>query len=154
MRAGRGSGDKAPGAPMAIGPGFSALEVLIAASVIALALLAIASMFPTGYQDIHLGGGLAIGTELAQRKIEELRNQTFTALAGLHTSATPPDSPASISESGITVPEVSAYSFTRKAWVNVTGTAPYRTSKITVIVSWNEGLLGGREVQLESRIAE
>lgn len=134
--------------------GFSALEVLVAATVIALALLAIASMFPTGYQDIHLGGGLTIATELAQRKLEELRNRTFTSLATLHTTATPPDSPASVSESSITVSGMSAYSFMRNTWVNVEGTSPYRTAKITVIVSWGEGPLGTREVKLESRVAE
>lgn len=134
--------------------GFSALEVLIAASVTALALLAVASMFPTGYQNIHFGGGLTIATNLTQRKLEELRNQTFTTLASLNTSATPPNSPPSVSESPITMPGVSAYSFTRNTWVNVEGIAPYRTAKITVIVSWGEGPLGTREVKLESRVAE
>jgi len=38
------------------GRGFSLLEVLVAISILAVAILAIASMFPTAYTNVHRSG--------------------------------------------------------------------------------------------------
>ena len=65
----------------AIGQGFSVVEVLIAVSILAVSLLAIASMFPVGYQDIEYSGRMTIAAELARQKLEELRNTSFSSLA-------------------------------------------------------------------------
>ena len=61
--------------------GFSALEVLIASSIIAVALLAIASMFPTAYSNVDRSGKETVAVTLAQQRIEWLRNQAYTSAA-------------------------------------------------------------------------
>ncbi|MFQ5847191.1 MAG: prepilin-type N-terminal cleavage/methylation domain-containing protein [Candidatus Methylomirabilales bacterium] len=61
--------------------GFSLVEVLIAASILAVALLALASMFPTGYLNVDQGGEQTTAVTLAQERIEWLRNQSYISLA-------------------------------------------------------------------------
>ena len=61
--------------------GFSLVEVLISASILAVVLLAIASMFPTGYRDVDWSGERTAAVALAQQRMETLRNQPYAALA-------------------------------------------------------------------------
>jgi len=60
--------------------GFSAIEVLIAMSILAVALLAIAGMFPSAYTNVDRSGEETTAVTLAQQRIEWLRNQAYTAL--------------------------------------------------------------------------
>ncbi len=53
--------------------GFSLLEVLIGATVLAVGLLGVASMFPVAYLNVDSGGKLTGATALAQSFIEQLR---------------------------------------------------------------------------------
>ncbi|HET7853959.1 MAG TPA: prepilin-type N-terminal cleavage/methylation domain-containing protein, partial [Candidatus Methylomirabilis sp.] len=48
--------------------GFSLIEVLVAAAILSVALLALASLFPTGYQNIAYGGGMTTAADLGQQK--------------------------------------------------------------------------------------
>ncbi len=59
--------------------GFSLVEVLIAAAILAVALLAIASMFPTAYRTVDWSGDQTVAVTLAQQRLEWLRNQTYTS---------------------------------------------------------------------------
>jgi len=61
--------------------GFSAVEFLIAASLIAVALLAIASLFPTAYGNIDVSGEQTMLVTLANQRIEWLRTQAYTSSA-------------------------------------------------------------------------
>ncbi len=61
--------------------GFSALEVLVAASIVAVALLAIANMFPTAYQTVDRSGEDTMAVTLAQQRMEWLRNHAYTSAA-------------------------------------------------------------------------
>ena len=63
------------------GEGFSLLEVLIAISILAVAILAIASMFPTAYTTVHRSGVDTVAVTLAQQRFEELRNQAYLSAA-------------------------------------------------------------------------
>lgn len=65
--------------------GFSAVEVLIAAAIIALALLAIASMFPTAYTNVAQSGKQTAAVSLAQQRVEWLRTQPYTSLVNGNT---------------------------------------------------------------------
>lgn len=61
--------------------GFSAVEVLVAASITAYALLAIAGMFPVAYTNADRSGEETTAVALAQQRIEFLKNQAYTSAA-------------------------------------------------------------------------
>ncbi len=69
--------------------GFSLVEVLIAAAILAVVLLALASMFPTAYRNVDQGGEQTTAATLAQQRMEWLRNQSYVSLATGTTSETP-----------------------------------------------------------------
>ena len=144
--------------------GFSVLEVLITTAILSVALLGLASLFPTGYQNITYGGGMTTAASLGQQKIEALRNFPFdlgvactappTDLVCLNTAGAPPGGAASEIET-IAAPVVrDGYNFTRTTWVQIQGAAPYRFAEITVILGWTEGQFGTKTLQLDARVAE
>jgi Tfp pilus assembly protein PilV len=59
--------------------GFSAIEVLVAASIFVVAILAVANMFPTAYQTVDRSGEDTVAVTLAQQRIEWLRNHAYTS---------------------------------------------------------------------------
>ncbi|NIP87092.1 MAG: hypothetical protein GTO03_16630, partial [Planctomycetales bacterium] len=112
------------------------LEVLITTAILSVALLGLASLFPTGYQNIAYGGGMTTAASLGQQRIEALRNFPFdlgaactappTDLVCLNTAGVPPGGAASTTEA-IAAPVVrDGYNFTRRTWVQIVGAAPYR----------------------------
>lgn len=144
--------------------GFSLIEVLITTAILSVALLGLASLFPTGYQNIVYGGGMTTAASLGQQKVEALRNFPFdlgaactapaTDLVCLNTAGVPPGGAPSQIEA-ITAPVVrDGYNFTRRTWVQIQGAAPYRFAEITVILDWTEGQFGAKTFQLDARVAE
>jgi len=77
--------------------GFSVVEALIAAALIGLALLAVSTLFPTGYSNITYGGRTTTAVAYAQQKIEHLKaiaaytapGQGFIAINTTNCSTTP-----------------------------------------------------------------
>lgn len=69
--------------------GFSAVEVLIAASIVAVALLAIATMFPIGYTNVAQSGKRTTAVNLAQQRIEWARNQLYASVVNATESNIP-----------------------------------------------------------------
>ncbi len=61
--------------------GLTLVELLIAASVLAVGLLGVAGTFPSAYQNVKYGGRITRATALAQEMVELLRNDSFPALA-------------------------------------------------------------------------
>ncbi len=59
--------------------GFSLIEVLIATAIIAVAFLAIASMFPTAYRNVAWSGERTAAVTLAEQRLEWLMNQDYTS---------------------------------------------------------------------------
>ena len=55
--------------------GFTVVEILIAATVVVVAFLALATVFPRGYSTVTKSGAQSLGLALAQQRIEFLRNQ-------------------------------------------------------------------------------
>jgi len=99
--------------------GFTFIEVLIAAAILAVGLLALVSVFPVGYVDVTVSGGQSKATAYAQQMLEQLKNQGFNP------------GPAN----GNDAPEA-AYA---RSWsiTPVAGTvAPNRLARITVTVLW------------------
>lgn len=106
--------------------GFSLIELLITASVLAIGLLGAVSMFPTGYSDVVFSGGQSKATAYAQQQLEQLKNQqNFNTLLASSNNDT-----------------LEGGEFAR-AWVitPVAGSpaAPNRLANIVVTVTW-----GGR----------
>lgn len=107
------------------------VEVLIAASILVVSLLSIASMFPTAYSNIDYGGESSEGVALAQQKMEEIKNQPFPPTPGTDALG----------------------SFTRTWAVQIGGgAAPNRLAMVTVTVSWQSPRPGS--IQLVTLMAE
>ncbi len=60
--------------------GFTVTEVLVAASILVMALLGIASMMPTADMSLHQSGQISKAISLAQEMIEMIRNDPFHTL--------------------------------------------------------------------------
>ncbi len=116
--------------------GFTLIEVLIAASILSVGLLALVSVFPVGYVDVTVSGGQSKATAYAQQMMEQLKNQPFTASAPLQTDAP---------EAGYT----RTWSITQEPVTN----APNRLARITVTVNW-AGTSRPQTVALETMRAE
>ena len=57
--------------------GFSLVEVLVAAAILAVILLAIAGLFSTAYSNVGHGGHRTKAVALAKQKMEEFRDVIF-----------------------------------------------------------------------------
>jgi prepilin-type N-terminal cleavage/methylation domain-containing protein len=68
------------------GRGFTLLEVLVAATILVVSLLAIATAYPLAYRDIVYGGRVSQAVALAQQKQEELKAGAFPPAGGSQTS--------------------------------------------------------------------
>jgi prepilin-type N-terminal cleavage/methylation domain-containing protein len=99
--------------------GMTLLEILVAVTVLVVGILAVAIMFPTSSSNIDFGGKTSKATALAQEKIEEMRNTTFTSIAAGNDSPT---------------------GYTRAWTVSDAGSYPFRLRTVTVAVSWSSGL--------------
>ena len=60
--------------------GFSVVEGLVAAALVAVAFLVISNLFPTGYSNITYGGNQTLAASYAQQKIEQLKNLSFDSI--------------------------------------------------------------------------
>jgi len=60
--------------------GFTMMEVLIAATIMVVALLGIAAVLPNADMNLHQSGQISKAVSLAQQMIEALKNDPFTAL--------------------------------------------------------------------------
>jgi len=95
--------------------GMTLVEILVAITVLCVGLLGVAILFPTSSTNIDYGGNMSQGTALAQEKIEEFRNTTFTSVTGGNDAPT---------------------GYTRTWTVADAGSAPFRLRTVTVTVSW------------------
>ncbi|MFQ5847195.1 MAG: hypothetical protein ACE5IQ_05900 [Candidatus Methylomirabilales bacterium] len=120
--------------------GFTAGEVLVAAAVLAIVLMAVAGMFVSGTRDIQIGANRSRATFFAQQKLEELRNVPAFPPAPVSPAAPASDSPAP--------------GFTRN-WVvpTVTGSTPSRLATVSVVVSWTDQT-GPKSVQSVTYLPE
>ena len=59
--------------------GFTIVEVLVTATLVAVALLAIAGMMPTAYRTVDWSGEETVAVTLAKQRLEWLRNQPYTS---------------------------------------------------------------------------
>ncbi len=60
--------------------GFTVVEVMVAAAILVLALLGIASMLPTADMSLHQSGQISKAVSLCQEMIEMIKNDPFNGL--------------------------------------------------------------------------
>jgi Tfp pilus assembly protein PilV len=113
--------------------GFSIVEAIVAAGVIAAGILALTSLFPVSSDNLVASAGTTAAVTLGSQKIEELRNVGFPPVGGNDNKT------------------VENTTYTRTYTVALAGTAPNRTATITVTVTW-PGRLG--TLTFTSMIAE
>ena len=63
--------------------GFSLIELLIGMSIMAVALLSIATMFSTGYSDVTAGGKTTMAATAARQLLEDIRTLPFDSIMDL-----------------------------------------------------------------------
>jgi uncharacterized protein (TIGR02598 family) len=116
--------------------GFSIVEVIIAAGVMAAGILALTSLFPVSSDNLVASAGTTAAVALGTQKIEDLKNTTFPPVGGNDNKT------------------VEGTTYTRTWSVVVPGpppNSPNRTATITVTVTW-PGRLG--TLTFTSMIAE
>ena len=118
--------------------GLTVVEVLVAAAILAVAILGIAGMVPTAYQNVGYGGQMTKAANLAREKMEELKNASYNALP---IRGTPDTDPQPIE--GV---------FSRSWRIEESG-LPAGLKRITVTVSWST-LFGVKEVQIMTLVAQ
>lgn len=65
--------------PMTSTRGFTFVEILVAAAVVAIALVGIAGMTPTAYRTVDWSGEDTMAMTLAKQQVEWLKNQPYTS---------------------------------------------------------------------------
>ena len=113
--------------------GFSLVEVLVAASILALILLAIAGLFSTAYSNVGDEGRRTKAVGLAKQKMEQLRDGIF-----------PPTTMGS--------PETVDSIYTRSWTVAVTGPSA-QVARIDVTVAWPDAGRGTKQLTFTSMVA-
>lgn len=121
------------------GKGFTVVEVLVAAAILLVALLAILDVFPTSSTNVDEGGRISSAVALAQQTIEVIKS----------TTTFPPTAGNCASVYGVSVP-----AYTCNVSVPApTGSSPNRLATITVTTTWRNSKRSGN-VSLVTRIAE
>jgi prepilin-type N-terminal cleavage/methylation domain-containing protein len=65
--------------PMTSARGFTFVELLVAAAIVAIALVGIAGMTPTAYRTVDWSGEDTMAVTAAKQQIEWLKNQPYTS---------------------------------------------------------------------------
>lgn len=158
-------------------PGVTLLELLIGLTVLMLALLAMAGLFPTAYTNVAKGGQQTAATALARQMMEMIRGEaSFDAIvryAGLDTTM-----PGTADWSALNGPEHSGAGAPGRldGWrervralpngrgrvgvivlaggVGPNGTSYARMASVTVTVEYREGTAGGQDAVLSTYVAE
>jgi len=98
-------------------PGLTLIELIFAVTVIAVAMLAIASMFPTALRALVGGGYETQATALAKSMLDMLRSEPFSRLAEATPSGYNGFSTASLSPTcPVTPPASPDADFVKKKW--------------------------------------
>ncbi|MDH7498899.1 MAG: prepilin-type N-terminal cleavage/methylation domain-containing protein [candidate division NC10 bacterium] len=114
--------------------GFTLVELLVAAVLLLVAVLSIASLFPTGRTNVDVAARKSFALALAQQNLEVIKNSAFPPSSG-----------------GCPAPLPSGY--TCNVSVSLSGTAPNRMAAVAVTVGWGTLPRSG-SVTLHTRMSE
>ncbi len=116
---------------------FTVVEVLIAAAILLVALLAVAGTLPTGSTNVDEAGRISTAAALAQQTLEGVKNSSFPPTSG------------NCSIYNVNAPT----SFTCSLAVSLSGATPNRLATITVTTTWRDSQRYGN-VRLVTALAE
>ncbi len=116
--------------------GFTLVELLVAATILIIAIISIASIFPTGRANVDDAGKRSRAVALAQENLEIMKNSAFPTTGGARACPAPTPSGYACSMN-----------------VNLSGSAPDRLATVTVTVEWKGSPRSGN-VSLVTGIAE
>lgn len=114
--------------------GFSLVEGLIGAAVVALAFIAISNLFPTAYSNITYAGNQTLASSYAQQKIEQLKNLSFDAITTTTCASTSEDLGNGFSRSCLLITNVGVGSLAgdlKKVQVTVTFPGQFRPGTLS-----------------------
>ena len=117
--------------------GFSLLELMVAAAILAMAIFGIFLAFSTGFQGMADARDITVATNYAREEMENLKNISFGSLSNT-------DSPESF-----TIPNQTKFSGTKNI-EDSNGNTDLK--KVTTTVSWNDRNGIPKEVKLETLI--
>ena len=111
--------------------GFSVIELMVALTILGLGILGLASVFPLGSQTQIKDRMRTSGADLAQQKMEQLRQDTWAS-----SNLTDGTHPASSGET-LTLTDEGTYN---RRWIVATQAGSFSDmKKVTVRVSWSVG---------------
>ncbi len=134
--------------PLRSSKGISLVEILVSAAILALCLLAIASMFPISMEDMEEAGNQTRAFSLAQGMMERIRgtgtfndvlryNGLSTTQASFNTGSAAVDANLDAwKQATAQVPGSGVPQGVGQITVAVAGTPPARLATITVVVRW------------------
>lgn len=152
-----------PASGLLKGPrGLTLPEILIAASVLTVALLAMAGMFPTAFQNVKAGGQMTKATAIAQKMMEFIRNQSFSSLTsynGLNNTSNcnalsePAKTACNTWKSDITFSSDEGKGLPSGSWSIAVSSPATDLRQVTVTVGWTERT-GSKMVELVTYVAD
>ena len=87
--------------------GVSVVEIMIAMTILVVVLIAMMSMFQVGITQTVLSGDITVATQLANEKVEEIRNIPFEEIDDLYYNDN--QNPAPVSDSDLNFPNYERY---------------------------------------------
>jgi prepilin-type N-terminal cleavage/methylation domain-containing protein len=149
--------------------GVSLIELLVAVAVISVAMLGIIGMAPVAHQQLRVGGALSRAAGLAQRMIEQVRDEPLDLLPRYHQADTRSTASFPVDDPGTTPPFRGGTSFQRwreeittassagglpDGWGQIeVGSLDRRLQSVTVTVGWLEGATP-RMIELNSSVGQ
>ena len=121
--------------------GFTLVEVLVALTIFAIALLGLVSLLTTTIQANAQARRMTAATNLAQDRLEEIRNMAYAAITSGSDSG-------QLTETGGTGGTGAIYT---RSWTVAGGPAP-NTKQVTVTVTWTDQT--SRQVQLQTIVVQ
>jgi len=143
--------------------GLTLAEVLLAAAIISVGVLAIIGLFPTALQNVRYGGHMSQASSLAQEMIEMIRTQPFTLVSSYNNIDTRLPAPPTLTGVPLAhftrwkndiapVPPAGALP---QGWGTVTVGAvpggPPDLLQVTIIVGWRES--GNQTIRIVTYVA-
>lgn len=149
--------------------GFTLIEVLVAAALLAVGILFVSSMFPVGYSNVDAGGEQTEAAILAQDMLEKIKNARWEDVdnfgncgaGGCLTTASSFSTGSTLADANLTEWKAAVQSRVRggvgtvQVSIFTPGYTPMsRIATVIVSVEFSQGIRGTKKVTMGTRISE